>query len=161
MTFCGARPFRTIPAGNISLGSSAYYPVRRRLHRSSPPPWAKGAGTRRRRGGAAADAGFARVSPLRGDRLRRDPPPPAQSPAKGQSLSPRKKSLPTRGGTAVCFSGLSPRHWAAGGWDCRSRSQDPSPHPDAADAPSPQTAGYRYCRSNGCRWKGSAAYRWS
>ena len=147
------RPFHTIPAGNISLGSSAYYPVRRRLHRASPPPWAKGAGTRRRRGGGAAGAGFARVSPLRGDRLRRDPHPSAK-PRQRIKPFPMQKVPPSMGRTSGCFSGLSPRHWAADGWDCRSRSQDPSPRPGVRDAPSPRTAGYRYCRRSGCRWKG-------
>ncbi len=102
------RPFHTIPAGNISLGSSAYYPVRRRLHRASPPPWAKGAGTRRRRGGAAADAGFARVSPLRGDRLRRAPPLPRKAPPKGKAFPHAKSPSPRGEGLRFIFRVSAP-----------------------------------------------------
>lgn len=84
---------------------------------------------------------------------------PSAKPRQRIKPFPMQKVPPSTGRTSGCFSGLSPRHWAADGWDCRSRSQGPSPHRGAGGAPSPQTAGYRYCRRSGCRWKGSAAYR--
>lgn len=158
MTFCGT-PLSHYPCREYLLGKFCLLSgSRRRPHRSSPPPWAKGTGTRRRRGGGAAGAGFARVSPQSGDRLRRDPPPSAK-PRQRIKPFPMQKVPPSTGRTSGCFSSLSPRHWAADGWDCRSQPRVPSPHRGAEGVPSPRTAGYRYYRRSGCRWKGSAAYR--
>lgn len=158
MTFCGT-PLSHYPCREYLLGKFCLLSgSRRRLHRSSPPPWAKGTGTRRRRGGGAAGAGFAAYPRKAGIACGAILPPSAK-PRQRIKPFPMQKVPPLTGRTSGCFSGLSPRHWAADGWDCRSRSQGPSPHRGAGGAPSPQTAGYRYCRRSGCRWKGSAAYR--